>query len=281
MKKDKYPLGGGLMPSDASRPGSAGLGGRDMYSSMSGYMPNGYHGYDTSSMYSGPGPYGASSHMSSSSPSSLYSRYDMGGMYSPSSTTASAMSSYMNGSAYMSSMYGSNGSPYSGMPGQGPMSPDDGSQEGGVAHPSHSPGSVKSEAGGGASNPGPPTSHSSGSVSMSSGSPGSLVAPPAGSGGPPPGVGVAQVKGEPMSAPAPPPPLSSHSAQQQDGINRMISMYLPGDASAAAAGDLQAQSRIQALTSQMYGGHYSSLMAGPGHSPDPGMVPPPASAYPV
>merc|ERR1719195_1881364 len=108
MKKDKYPLGGGLMPSDASRPGSAGLGGR-------------------------------------------------------------AMSSSMNGSAYMSSMYGSNGSPYSGMPGQGPMSPDDGSQEGGVAHPSHSPGSVKSEAGGGASNPGPPTSHSSGSVSMSSG----------------------------------------------------------------------------------------------------------------
>ena len=53
MKKDKYPLGGGLMPSDASRPGSAGLGGRDMYSSMSGYMPNGYHGYDTSSMADG------------------------------------------------------------------------------------------------------------------------------------------------------------------------------------------------------------------------------------
>merc|ERR1719325_546924 len=51
MKKDKYPLGGGLMPSDPSRPGSAGLGGRDMYSSMSGYMPNGYHGYDTN-MYS-------------------------------------------------------------------------------------------------------------------------------------------------------------------------------------------------------------------------------------
>ena len=51
MKKDKYPLGGGLMPSDPSRPGSASLSSRDMYSSMSGYMPNGYHGYDTSSMY--------------------------------------------------------------------------------------------------------------------------------------------------------------------------------------------------------------------------------------
>merc|ERR1719512_638406 len=46
MKKDKYPLGSGLMPSDPSRPGSASLGARDMYSSMNGYMPNGY-GYDS------------------------------------------------------------------------------------------------------------------------------------------------------------------------------------------------------------------------------------------
>merc|ERR1719245_2862474 len=110
MKKDKYPLGGGLMPSDPSRPGSASLSAREMYSSMNGYMPNGYHGYDTN-MYS-QSPY-AGSHMSSS-PSSIYSRYEMGGMYSPSSTTtASAMSSYMN-SSYMS-MYGTSGSPYSSM----------------------------------------------------------------------------------------------------------------------------------------------------------------------
>ena len=173
MKKDKYPLGGGLLNADPSRPGSASLG-RDMYGSMNGYMPNGYAGYDSSSMYS-QSPY-PGTHMSSS-PGSIYSRYDMSGMYSPSSTTASAMSSYMNGS-YMS-MYGaSGGSPY-GM--QGPMSPG-GSQggDGGVAHPSHSPGSVKSETGGS----GPPTS-----VSMGSGSPGSVshvVPPPAGSGGPPP-----------------------------------------------------------------------------------------------
>ena len=51
------------MPSDPSRPGSASLSAREMYSSMNGYMPNGYHGYDTN-MYS-QSPY-ASSHMSSS-----------------------------------------------------------------------------------------------------------------------------------------------------------------------------------------------------------------------
>jgi len=262
MKKDKYPLGGGLMPSDPSRPGSASLGARDMYSSMNGYMPNGY-GYDTSSMYS-QSPYG-SSHMSSS-PSSIYSRYDMGGMYSPSSTTASAMSSYMNGS-YMS-MYGAGGgSPYSGM--QGPMSPEDGGPDGVVAHPSHSPGSVKSETGGS----GPPTG-SSGTVSMGSGSPGSVplgVPSPAGSGGPPPSV----VKREPLSA-----PLHSSGPHQQD-LNRMISMYLPGDAAAAAAGDPNAQSRINSLTNQVYAGHYGSLMAGPPHDPPNPMGLSPASAYPV
>merc|ERR1719297_139104 len=91
MKKDKYPLAGGLMSNDPSRPGSVGSS-RDMYG-MNGYMPNGY-GYDASSMYS-QSPY-STSHMSSS-PSSIYSRYDMGGMSSSSPYSASAMSSYMNG----------------------------------------------------------------------------------------------------------------------------------------------------------------------------------------
>ena len=277
MKKDKYPLGGGLLNADPSRPGSASLG-RDMYGSMNGYMPNGYASYDSSSMYS-QSPY-PGTHMSSS-PGSIYSRYDMSGMYSPSSTTASAMSSYMNGS-YMS-MYGaSGGSPY-GM--QGPMSPG-GSQggDGGVAHPSHSPGSVKSETGGS----GPPTS-----VSMGSGSPGSVshvVPPPAGSGGPPPPtvkrepslppLGGPGASGQPpVGGPAQPPP------HQQQDLNRMISMYLPGDAAAAAAGDPNAQSRINSLSQQMYAsGHYGALMTGGGghggHSPDP-MGLPPSSAYPV
>ena len=275
MKKDKYPLGGGLLNADPSRPGSASLG-RDMYGSMNGYMPNGYGSYDSASMY-GQSPYSAGTHMSSS-PGSIYSRYDMGGMYSPSSTTASAMSSYMNGS-YMS-MYGASGSPY-GMSGGGPMSPG-GSQtgDGGVAHPSHSPGSVKSEAGGS----GPPTS-----VSMGSGSPGSnvshLVPPPAGSGGAPPPPAVKREPSVPppslgSSAP-PPPPLTGTTPHQQD-LNRMISMYLPGDAAAAAAGDPNAQSRINSLSQQMYAsGHYGALMSqGAGHSPDPMGLPPP-SAYPV
>lgn len=264
------------MPSDPNRPGSASLGARDMYSSMPGYMPNGY-GYDTSSMYPQP-PYG-SSHMSSSSPSSLYSRYDMSGMYSPSSTTASAMS-YMNGS-YMSSMYGANGSPYSSM--AGPMSPEDG-PEGVVAHPSHSPGSVKSEAG---APSGPPTGSS---VSMSSGSPGSGplgVPPPAGSGGPPTSSQPPTVKREPMSGPGPLSnggPGGGSVTPGHPDLNSMISMYLPGDAAAAAGGDPHAQARIQSLTNQVYAGHYGLMSGGApshgSHSPDPMGLPPP-SAYRV
>jgi hypothetical protein len=92
-----------------------------------------------------------------------------------------------------------------------------------------------------------------------------------------------------------PPPLGSggggpsqqqqQQQQQQQDLSRMISMYLPGDAAAAAAGDVNAQSRIQ----QMYG-HYGALMSGPphhhhhhgGHSPDPMQgMPPGSSAYPV
>merc|ERR1711892_1504865 len=176
------------------------------------------------------------------------------------------------------SMYGpGSGSPYSGM--HGPMSPGEtGAGEPGVGHPSHSPGSVKSETGGS----GPPTGSST--VSMGSGSPGSVplgVPPPAGSGGPPSGV----VKREPLSSGG--PPMSGQGSppqvpQQQD-LNRMISMYLPGDAAAAAAGDPNAQSRINSLTNQVYAGHYGSLMAQPthgGHSPEP-MGLPPASAYQV
>jgi len=47
----------------------------------------------------------------------------------------------------------------------------------------------------------------------------------------------------------------------------MISMYLPGDASAAAAGDPNAQARLQS----MYAGHYQA-MAAAGVAP-PGSAP--------
>ena len=253
------------MPSDPSRPGSASLGSRDMYSSMSGYMPNGYGGaYDTSSMYS-QSPYGPSSHMGSSA-SPLYSR-DYMSMYSPSSTTASSMSSYMNG---YGSMYGSS-SPYGSM--AGPMSPEDG-ESGVVTHPGgHSPGSVKSEAG-----VGPGTSGSSGSVSMGSGSPlgtSSAVPPPAGSGGPPPPQ--ATVKREPMAPSSGPPP-----GPGQD-IYSLMSTYLPPDTmDAARAGDPQATARVQAFYGQY--GHLGLSMSVPpsSHGGSESMsLPPPASAYPV
>ena len=163
------------------------------------------------------------------------------------------------------------------MTGAGPMSPEEG-PDGVVAHPSHSPGSVKSETGAS----GPPTGSSTGTVSMSSGSPGSVplgVPPPAGSGGPPPTT----VKREPMSGPG---PLSGPPGPGgQPDLNSMISMYLPGDAAAAAAGDPHAQSRIQALSNQVYAGYHGSLMSAGGpthgsHSPDPMGLPPP-SAYRV
>ena len=153
MKKDKYPLAGGLLPgSDPScRSGVAGgqsasAAARDMYSSMNGYMPNGYHSYDPN-MYGGGGgsqslPYGQSS---------LYGRYDsMTGMYGSPSTTTAGSAAYMNGAyaASAMSMYGSgapagSNSPYGASSMQGSMSPG--------GHPSsqHSPGSVKSENGGG------------------------------------------------------------------------------------------------------------------------------------
>jgi hypothetical protein len=225
-------------------------------------------------------------------------RYDMSGMYSPSSTPT-AMTSYMNGS-YMS-MYGAagggGGSPY-GLQG-GPMSPG-GSQSGGdgINHPSHSPGSVKSEAGGSVGN-GPPTS-----VSMGSGSPGgsgngplsgsnsgpslqnvkrepsSSIPPPLGSGPgshvPPPSSlnGGGGLQSLPPGSGGPPP---SHAGQHE--LSSLISMYLPGDAAAAAAGDTGAQSRIQSLSQQMYG-HYG-LMGGHHGHPSEAMGLAPTSPYPV
>lgn len=218
---------------------------------MNGYMPNGY------SHYSG----GADPYSAAASANSLYSRYDAYG-------ASAAASAYMNGTsaAYMS-MYGagapsasapSTGAPSTTPTGAGASIAPPGQSSGGspygsmqsmspVGHASHSPGSAASEAA-------PPPAPSS-SVPIPSGSP----APPSshngltgynlkrepspsvGAGGPPPG--------------GPPPPPTGHPGQQQD-LNRMISMYLPGDAAAAAAGDPNAQSRIQS----MYAGHYQAMM---------------------
>ena len=242
MKKDKYPLAGGLLPGDgsggprgptsgansgsqsaaaAAAAAASAAAARDMYGSMNGYMPNGY--YDN--MYS-QSPYGYGR--------SAYDSMSVSAMYS----SAAAASSYMNGS-YMSSMYPSGGNnvppttqPSSG--GQGGGSSPYGSMQSmsPVGHASHSPGSVKSENGG---------------VSMPQDSPGGynvkreLSPPPGGPNGPPPS--------------SVPPPTGS-SGQPQD-LNRMISMYLPGSEGAAAA----AAAADQRLHS-MYAGHYQAMVQG-------------------
>lgn len=247
MKKDKYPLAGGLLPGDGSTgprgPASGANSGsqsaaaaaaaaaasaaaaRDMYGSMNGYMPNGY--YDN--MYS-QSPYG-------------YGRYDsmsVSAMYS----SAAAASSYMNGS-YMSSMYPTGGStmppttqPSSG--GQGGGSSPYGSMQSmsPVGHASHSPGSVKSENGGVSMPQDSPTCGSVGGYNVKR----ELSPPPGG-----PNVG-------PPPTSIPPPTVSS--GQPQD-LNRMISMYLPGGDSAAAAAAV-ADQRLHS----MYAGHYQAMVQG-------------------
>ena len=283
MKKDKYPLtAGGLLPggpggvvdpsgrigggpssiaSSQSGAAAAAAAARDMYSSMNGYMPNGYHSAyaaasaaDPNSVY-GQSPYGNTAARSAA----LYGGYD----------TSSYMSSYMNGS-YAMSMYGAASGNNSAGGGTAPLPQGSNGAQGGSGSPygsmqsmrpgggqaSHSPGSVASE------NGGPPTTTNNSGVAMPSSSPsgtngGGLtgynlkreVTPPAGSNG------------------------SGHTGgaqqQQPQDLNRMISMYLPGDAAAAAAGDPNAQSRIQS----MYAGHYQAMMGSggppPGH-PDGG-----------
>lgn len=254
MKKDKqYPLAlgdpmGGV-PRPGSQPGAAAAAAAaaaargDVYGSMNGsYMPNGSYSYDPSALY-GQSPYGS------------YGRSDMYPGYSCPTSGSSSLPSYMNGAyAASMSMYGSSaaannsagngggnspyGSSIDGNPhGQGQHSPGGGSvksENGQVSMPSESPGSTSA----------PSQPPSAGYVKRE-------VSPPAGSGGnanPPP-------SGPPPPNPLPPTSGSGNPPQQQD-LNRMISMYLPGDAAAAAAGDPNAQSRIS-----MYAGHYQQAMA--------------------
>ena len=78
--------------------------------------------------------------------------------------------------------------------------------------------------------------------------------------------------------------------QNPQDLNRMISMYLPpGDAVAAAAGDPNAQSRIQSMYAQA-GQHYQQAMAahsaaqaqaGGGAVPPPDHLHHPAAAPPM
>ncbi|XP_064082857.1 transcription factor Sox-2-like isoform X2 [Macrobrachium rosenbergii] len=107
MKKDKYPLASGLLPSDPTRPPVQQVT-RDMYNMTNGYMPNGDYG-DYGEWRYGYDGYGASQgypYMTSQ----VYSGYDMTRGYSP---TSSSTPSYMNGSYSSAAMYASAPSPYS------------------------------------------------------------------------------------------------------------------------------------------------------------------------
>ncbi|XP_018021335.1 transcription factor Sox-2 isoform X2 [Hyalella azteca] len=117
MKKDKYPLAPGLLPSDPSRPPVQQVT-RDMYNMTNGYMPNGdYSDYDHVVRYYSPWKDGygydsAAAYGSQTYPymtGQVYGGYDMSRGYSP---TAASPPSYMNGT-YSSSMYASTPSPYS------------------------------------------------------------------------------------------------------------------------------------------------------------------------
>ncbi|XP_035221431.1 transcription factor Sox-3-like [Stegodyphus dumicola] len=116
MKKDKYPLTGGLLPGDTRSPAaSVPQVSRDMYQ-MNGYMPNGYptmmheaaHAYQQH----------AAGYGSQMSTSGLYSRYDhMTQMHNPMTTAASSMPvPYMNGSSSYSVPMTSYSSMQSGQP---------------------------------------------------------------------------------------------------------------------------------------------------------------------
>nr|ABF21053.1 SoxB1 [Glomeris marginata] len=126
MKKDKYPLAGGLLPADPVRAPVQQVG-REMYQ-MNGYMPNGYpsmmhaahdvpHAYQqhaaAAASFSAAAAAAANNQMATNG--SLYPRYDMtASMHSSPMTTCSSgsMSSYMNGSANYSMAMSS---PYSSM----------------------------------------------------------------------------------------------------------------------------------------------------------------------
>lgn len=118
MKKDKYPLTGGLIPGDARAPTAASVQqvSRDMYQ-MNGYMPNGY----PAMMHEAYQQHAAASYGSQMSNSGLYSRYDMSQMHNPMTTAASSMPPYMNGSSSYSVPMTSYSSMQSGQPMGGPI----------------------------------------------------------------------------------------------------------------------------------------------------------------
>ena len=252
MKKDKYPLAGGLISGDNSVPrgpnsagqtnsnsaaaaaaAAASAAARDMYGSMNGYMPNGY--YDN--MYS-QSPYG-------------YGRYDS--MSAAAMYSSAAAANYMNGS-YMSSMYPGSGQnpPTTQSGGNGGSSPYGSMQSmSPVGHASHSPGSVKSENGGQQGVSMPQDSPSCGYVKRE------MTPPPPPTGGPNVPVNPSSVSNSSNNPNGP----NSGPPQTQD-LNRMISMYLPGGGDAATAAAAAAAASADPRLHSMYAGHYQAMVQG-------------------
>lgn len=131
LKKDKYPLGGSLLPTDQSRAQAVGMA-RDMYQMPNGYMPNGYPTYDPTAYQQHAAAYG--SYMSAANAyMNPVGQYDMTRGYTPPSTSSMP---YMNTAAY-TAMYTNSPSPYSMQTGVGAASAG--------SLPSHSPSSLRSD----------------------------------------------------------------------------------------------------------------------------------------
>ncbi|KAK2719163.1 transcription factor Sox-3-like [Artemia franciscana] len=130
LKKDRYPLGAGLMSQDPVKCQSQSIS-RDLYSMPNGYLMNGYN-YDPSAYQQ---------HMSYNqhvaANGSLYSRYDMGSVHSPNMTPVGAPSPNQYTTTNYP-VYSTAGSPYS-------LQTALGAPSVGSTGSSHSPVSVKSE----------------------------------------------------------------------------------------------------------------------------------------
>jgi len=242
MKKDKYPLGSGLLgPNDPTRPQVQQVT-RDMYNMTNGYMPNGdygdygewRYGYDSAAAYGSQGyPYMTSQ---------VYGGYDMARGYSPTSTSTP---SYMNGS-YSSAMYASAPSPYS-MSQMASMASGVGSVGSVGSSASHSPTPIKSET------PTLPVS-----------SPGASMPPSAAHTTPADyQSGIPNMKREYGAA------VAGQPGQQQD-LTQMISMYLPGS---QERHEQQKAAAAAAYMSQAH--HYAQhhAAASPEHQMPPAAMP--------
>ncbi|XP_076334380.1 transcription factor Sox-3-like [Tachypleus tridentatus] len=116
MKKDKYPLGSGLLHSDArNQVAAVQQVNREMYQ-MNGYMPNGYPGMMHEAYQHHAATTGYGTQVTASS--GLYPRYDMTQVPTSMTTGANMPMSYMNGN----SSYSLPMSSYSPMQSASPMS---------------------------------------------------------------------------------------------------------------------------------------------------------------